>query len=58
VSIKTGQTFATPPGKHHTVKAGNRELVLEAIPCIGMKNKDSLKPIILFFGNSIGNLGN
>ncbi|MDD1729683.1 MAG: cupin domain-containing protein [Methanospirillum sp.] len=31
IPIKTGQTFATPPGNHHTVKAGNKELVLTAM---------------------------
>jgi len=31
VFVKTGQTFATPPGIHHTVKAGNRELILLAM---------------------------
>lgn len=30
-ATKPGQTFATPPGTHHTVSAGNEELSLLAL---------------------------
>jgi len=31
IEIKIGQTFATPPGTHHTVSAGSEELSLLAL---------------------------
>lgn len=31
ITVKPGQTFATPPGTHHTVSAGNEELSLLAL---------------------------
>lgn len=37
MQVTIGETYATPPGVSHTVKAGNRELVLTAtfVPALG-----------------------